>query len=500
MTVSPGVGALIGERYQLTAPALDRGLGETWRALDTKRTGAFVSLKWLRPIEGDVLPPPLRTAINALTLLRHDAVPTTLQHGLHAGRPWVVFDEVHGESMGTLLDAARADARLLDLALVRNVFDAASAALDAAHAAPLPVLHAALTPGSLVVSPKPVRGMHALVLDLGLAPWLAPARDAPARSARVLATQAPELASGAPTVATDVFALAAVLTEMLALPADAGATLVAVTEARRRSDVPRAVWDVLATAMSTSPSQRHRDVGALRAALGSAWRETAPAASSRLASLLGDAPAGGAGSLLETVAPSGPSLTPTPAGARELAAMRSLAPLPVSGPLPPTRAPVPAGRRPGLAQLIEQTSAIEAPDADATAVLPPETAQGGAENPWSTAVLQRVHTQPEASMDAAATVVEIDRVVASAPLSLPTSHAPQRTLGSLVDALPAPLMNEPSGTLVAARPVSKPTQPMPPPAPPVAVREAPRSRLVIALGVVAGVLVIAAVAVVLTRS
>ena len=129
-----------------------------------------------------------------------------------------------------LLDRARSSGELPDLALLRWVFDGIAGAMEAAHAASLPLTHGALTPGSVIVLAAAARGVPCALLDLGLAPWLAPPSDAPARSARMLVARAPELHAGAAaTVATDVFALGALWTEMLALPAPAGATMAAVT-------------------------------------------------------------------------------------------------------------------------------------------------------------------------------------------------------------------------------------------------------------------------------
>ena len=265
---------VLADRYALIEPVHDRGLGETWRARDLRREGAIVQVKFLRAMAGEEIDPDALKVIHALRALRHPAIPSVVNHGALAGRPWVASYDVQGDSVGTRLDQARARGEALDLAVIRQVFDGVVAAMSAAHTAPLPVLHGALTPGSVVVLAKAPRGPACALLDLGLARWLDPPPDAPARSARTLIARAPEVArGGAPDVATDVFSLGALLTEMLALPASLGETMIAVHAGRRRADVPPGVWRALERAMQLEPAQRFPTVEALAAALAAAWTE-----------------------------------------------------------------------------------------------------------------------------------------------------------------------------------------------------------------------------------
>lgn len=137
---------LIAARYQLLEPVADRGLGETWRVADRRREVALRSMKFLAEAPDGVTPEGALAAIRALAAVRHSAIPAVLQHGVHGGRPWVVFDDVRGESVGALLDRARDDDELPDLTLLRWVFDAVAGAMAAAHTASLPLTHGALTP------------------------------------------------------------------------------------------------------------------------------------------------------------------------------------------------------------------------------------------------------------------------------------------------------------------------------------------------------------------
>lgn len=370
---------LVADRYALTEPAPDRGLGETWRARDLRREGATVQLKFLRAVAGDDIPPDALKVIRALRALRHPVIPSVVNQGTHAGRPWIASDDILGDSVGARLDRSRGRGELLDLALIRQLFDGVAAALTAAHTAPLPVLHGALTPGSVVVLARPVRGASCALLDLGLAPWLDPPTDLVARSARALITPAPELArGGTPAVATDVFSLAALLTELLATPTSPGETMMAVSAARRRTDVPAGVWGVLEQAMALRPDERFQSVDALATALGRAWSEAQPPARpTALESLASRAPTGPS-SLLETYFPE--------------SAPRASAPV-------PDAAPVVAAQTP-QAPLLGAMPAL---------ALPPEPARPpGWENPWSTMLIQGKAPAPKASEpdDLGATLME----------------------------------------------------------------------------------------------
>ena len=370
---------LVADRYTVTELVPDRGLGETWRARDLRREGATVQLKFLRAVDGDDVPPDALKVLRAVRALRHPVIPSVVNQGVHAGRPFIASDDILGDSIGARLDQSRARGELLDLALIRQLFDGVAAALTAAHTAPLPVLHGALTPGSVVVLARPVRGASCALLDLGLAPWLDPPTDLVARSARALITPAPEVARGAPpTVATDVFSLAALLTELLATPTSPGETMMAVSVARRRNDVPPGVWGVLEQAMALRPDERFQSVDALANALTRSWSEAPPAKRpTALESLASRAPTGPS-SLLETCFPE--------------SAPRVSAPLP--GVMPDVAAQAPA------APLLGAMPALGPPPEPAR---PP-----GWENPWSTMLIQGKSPPPRASEpdDMGATLME----------------------------------------------------------------------------------------------
>jgi serine/threonine protein kinase len=403
---------LVADRYTVTELVPDRGLGETWRARDLRREGATVQLKFLRAVDGDDVPPDALKVLRAVRALRHPVIPSVVNQGVHAGRPFIASDDILGDSIGARLDQSRARGELLDLALIRQLFDGVAAALTAAHTAPLPVLHGALTPGSVVVLARPVRGATCALLDLGLAPWLDPPTDLVARSARALITPAPELARGAPpTVATDVFSLAALLTELLATPTSPGETMMAVSVARRRNDVPPGVWGVLEQAMALRPDERFQSVDALANALTRSWSEAPPAKRpTALESLASRAPTGPS-SLLETCFPeSAPRVSaPLPGVMPDVAAQAPAAPLlgamPALGP-PPEPARPPGWENPWSTMLIQGKSppprASEPDDMGATLMEPMRSRPPREDKLGATVARRDVHRGPPAALGALA--------------------------------------------------------------------------------------------------
>lgn len=440
-------GTTLADRYVLLEPVPDRGLGETWRARDQRREGATVQIKFLRAAGGDDVPPDALKVIRALRALRHPAIPSIVNHGVHAGRPWIASDDLLGDSVGTLLDKARGRDEILDLALIRLAFDGVAAALSAAHTAPLPVLHGALTPGSVLVLAKPARGPACALLDLGLAPWLDPPTDAPARSARMLIAPAPEVArGGAPTVATDVFTLGALLTELLALPAPVGQTMLAVNASRRRADVPPGVWKALERAMAIAPEQRFASVDALAAALAAAWADAPAPRRSQPPVDAPRPPSSERSSLLETQLPSTPP-APRPS-------------VPAPAPVPAVAAPI-LGSMPALAPPESARPRYAPTIVDPPARLDPPAKPADWQNPWATALIQG--KAPPAAVDGgmmdttlpdpvtprhASAVVDLDSTAdVAAPNAAPNAFK-ESSRG------PTPLQ-----TIVAAAPSRPPAQP-----------------------------------------
>ena len=155
----------------------------------------------------------LRGEANLLAKLGGRVTPRLVDTGEDARGPWLRTEKLPFPTLAHRLDAASEDgAASLDVAWVERALRAALDALATLHEAadadgPLSIVHADLSPANLAIDDA---GTRAVLLDLELASWReAPAsRDGSFRGTLVYC--APETARGdAPTVASDLFALAA---------------------------------------------------------------------------------------------------------------------------------------------------------------------------------------------------------------------------------------------------------------------------------------------------
>jgi hypothetical protein len=189
---------------------------------------------------------------------------------LDDGRPYMVM-ELCPE--GSLADAVRRNGAM-NPARVRDIGIAIADALAAAHAAD--VLHRDVKPANILVNRYGMVGLS----DFGLASILASeGKQSVTREALTPAYAPPESFRGhEPTVASDLYSLAATLYDLLAgrpprFPADGGtpsfATLVALhdTPVDDIPGVPSALMATLHTSLAADPAVRPRSAGELRDAL-----------------------------------------------------------------------------------------------------------------------------------------------------------------------------------------------------------------------------------------
>ena len=204
------------EHYQILAPLGSGGIGEVYRARDT-RLGRTVAIKLLSDAVAAV--PPRREQFlreaSAAMALSHPNIAALYEIGEHDGRPYLVFEYVPGETLKTMIGGSPLHPRrVLELAI--QLADA----LAAAHAEG--IVHRDLEPDNIIVTPKG----NAKFLDLGLAAWTRGGAEREAAATTIaegasnapatVAYLSPEQALGEPVDhRTDIFSLGIVLFEML---------------------------------------------------------------------------------------------------------------------------------------------------------------------------------------------------------------------------------------------------------------------------------------------
>ena len=187
------------------------GMGEVWRA--ERADGAFeqtAAVKLVRPGLADDVAGRFRAERQILAGLDHANVARLLGGGrADDGRPWLAMEFVEGEPLTAYCDRRRLGINER-LALFGTVCDAV------AYAHRSLVVHRDLKPSNVLVADDGA----VKLLDFGIAKLLDADADEPAtRTGRMLLTPeyaAPEQVTGGPiTTATDVYALGALLYELL---------------------------------------------------------------------------------------------------------------------------------------------------------------------------------------------------------------------------------------------------------------------------------------------
>jgi eukaryotic-like serine/threonine-protein kinase len=328
---------VLGGRYRLRSRLAAGGMGTVWAAEDLV-LGREVAVKLLgEALASDRLAAlRLRREARAAGRLVHPGIARVLDLGEDAGRPYLVMELLHGESLAARL------ARVGPLAPVEavRVVAATADALEAAHRAG--IVHRDVKPGNVFVTGD--GGVK--LLDFGIA---SAAGDTAVTGGVLLGTAAylaPERVLGHDaTPAADVYALGVLLYELLAgRPPFAGDTGTALAMAHVHAQpaplrsvapqVPPALAAACEQALAKDPAARPPSAAALAALL----RSTMPSAPTPAALLPGPAAAGSPTAVL----PPSPALD---AGMRALAPAAGMgAPTPVPSPAPTDGAATPAHR------------------------------------------------------------------------------------------------------------------------------------------------------------
>jgi serine/threonine-protein kinase len=291
---------ILGGRYRLRSRLAAGGMGAVWAAEDLV-LGREVAVKVL----GEALATDhlaalrLRREARAAGRLVHPGIARVLDLGEDGGRPYLVMELLHGESLAARL--ARAGA--LAPAEAVRVVAAAADALEVAHRAG--IVHRDVKPGNVFVTSEG----EAKLLDFGIA---SAAGDTAVTGGDVLGTAAylaPERVLGhQATPAADVYALGVLLYELLAgRPPFAGDTGTALAMAHVHArpaplravapQVPPALAAACEHAMAKDPAARPPSAAALAALLRatvaptSIPRHSAPATAGSPSAVLPPAPA-----------------------------------------------------------------------------------------------------------------------------------------------------------------------------------------------------------------
>jgi serine/threonine protein kinase len=179
------------------------GLGEVYRARDT-RLGRTVAVKVLPPVLADnpARLAALTDAVKPLLELSHPNIAMLFEMGQDGGQQYLVFEFVQGDPLGTIINGrAQNVRRALEFAI--NLADA----LADAHA--LEMIHGDIRPDTIMITPKD----RAKFVNFGLSSFT---------TAGVNRLKAPtpyvspeEIAGRSPDSRSDIYALGAVLFEML---------------------------------------------------------------------------------------------------------------------------------------------------------------------------------------------------------------------------------------------------------------------------------------------
>jgi serine/threonine protein kinase len=257
---TPVVPPPLGGRYLLEAWIAAGGMGEVWRARDT-RLGRIVAVKLLRPEFADS--PEFRDRLRLegrhAALLSHPGVVQVRDYndGSAGGVPYLVMEYVAGPSLAAILAAEGT----LSPARVLGLIVQAAQALACAHAAG--IVHRDMKPGNVLVDRGQVK-----IADFGIARAVG---AAPVTKAGLMigtpAYLSPEQVVGVPAMpASDLYSLGVIAYECLTGRQPFHGTPLAVARAHRDLPlpplpraVPRPVTELIAALTAKDPRRRLAD-------------------------------------------------------------------------------------------------------------------------------------------------------------------------------------------------------------------------------------------------
>jgi eukaryotic-like serine/threonine-protein kinase len=197
------------------------GMAEVYRArvLEGPRAGQAVAVKLLLPgLARDAAQVALFQREGELTRrLRHPAIVTVYETGVSAGAPFIVMEYVDGRNLRQILAQCAARGILLPIDFAAYLAHVIAQALDCAHTAcdddgrPLGLVHCDVSPSNVFVS----RLGEVKLGDFGVARTVAEGGAGQAALGKVRYLAPEQIRAQVVTAAADLFALGAVLFEML---------------------------------------------------------------------------------------------------------------------------------------------------------------------------------------------------------------------------------------------------------------------------------------------
>jgi len=336
---------VLAGRYELLQVVGRGGMGEVWKGVD-RELGRTVAVKVL-PVEltrQEEFRQRFRREARTGAALSHQGVATLFDVGEAVegdeAVPYLVMEYIDGRTLAEALRIGGLPPVARAVALARDVAD------TLVHSHGLGLIHRDIKPSNVMVTESGA----VKVLDFGIAKALATTTTRLTATGLMVGTPAylsPEqIDGGAVDGRTDVYSLGCLLYELLTgRPPFTGdspfvvmnqhLTKVPLPPSVLRPVVPAEVDAVVLSALAKSPGQRYGDAAALRSALESAQRATAPAAVPAQPTVLSTLPS--------SALPAQPTPTPTPATPPALPT-----PAPATPPAVPTPAPTASAVPPAL--------------------------------------------------------------------------------------------------------------------------------------------------------
>jgi WD40 repeat protein/class 3 adenylate cyclase/tRNA A-37 threonylcarbamoyl transferase component Bud32/energy-coupling factor transporter ATP-binding protein EcfA2 len=257
------MGELLNDRYECLETLGAGGEARVVKALD-RRHGRFVALKIRPSRDGHAREELLGEARILLAISPHPALPLVREDFFENGSYVVAMDWVDGIDLGTLL-ADRGRPGLAPSSVLGYLAQAAEA-LTHLHSQDPPVIHGDVKPANLILT----RGGRVKLVDFGLSS----APDAPRRLTGTPGFRAPELAAdGAPSRASDVYALAATAFALLTGSPPAGVLPSWVGIKREQAEQLEAA---IRLGLAADPTDRPATPGELVERLRAGWGAALP--------------------------------------------------------------------------------------------------------------------------------------------------------------------------------------------------------------------------------